>query len=64
MRSETVKQIALTEAIEELEGILVSLRNTGACRVNGHDLRINDTVKLEIEAEADFDFVVYERVVG
>ena len=53
MRSETVKQIALTEAIEELEGILVSLRNTGACRVNGHDLRIGDTVKLEIEAEAD-----------
>ena len=53
MRSETVKQLALTEAIEELEGILVSLRNTGTCRVNGHDLRIGDTVKLEIEAEAE-----------
>ncbi len=53
MRSETVKQIALTEAIEELQGILVSLKTTGTCRVNGHDLRISDTVKLEIEAEAD-----------
>lgn len=53
MRSETVKQIALAEAIEELEGILASLRNTGTCRVNGHDLRISDTVDLEIEAEAE-----------
>ena len=53
MRSETVKQIALTDAIKELEGILVSLRNTGTCRVNGHDLRPGDAVNLEIEAEVN-----------
>ncbi len=53
MRSETVKQVALAEAIEELTGILQSLRDTGACRINGQDLTISDTVTLEVEAEAD-----------
>lgn len=48
----TKREMPLSEALEEIASAAKRLQEEGAARVNGHEIKLDEPVTLEIETEA------------
>jgi gas vesicle protein len=47
------REMLLSEALDEIADRVQRLKSEGAARVNGYEIKLDDTVMLEIESEAE-----------